>query len=79
MAESGFIGDKRCEPALDLLQSKQLPDGGWPAEKKYYKAGSAIANGNEYVDWGGTSKKQMNPWVTADALYVLKESGRLGT
>jgi len=29
------------------------------------------------VDWGGTSKKRMNEWVTVDALYVLKEFGRL--
>ena len=75
--DSGYISDKRCEPALDLLESKQLLDGGWPAEKKYYKTVSAVANGNEFVDWGGASKKKMNPWVTVDALYVLKESGRL--
>jgi hypothetical protein len=31
--------------------------------------------GNDYVDWGGTSKVTMNPWVTADALYVLKAAG----
>jgi len=76
-AEAGFIQDKRCNAALDLLESKQLPDGGWPAERKYYKFDSEIRLGNEHVDWGGTSKKAMNPWVTVDALYVLKEAGRL--
>ena len=75
MAESGFIRDKRCEPALDLLASKQLPDGGWPAEKKYYKPSAEIALGNDYVDWGGVSRKNMNPWVTTDALYVLNAAG----
>ncbi|MBD3647915.1 MAG: hypothetical protein HUJ31_10800 [Pseudomonadales bacterium] len=77
MAESGFIDDPRCEPALDLLEHKQLPDGGWPAERKYYKSSSKIENGNDYVDWGGAGKGRMNPWVTADALFVLKASGRL--
>jgi hypothetical protein len=38
MAEACFISDDRCDPAIDLLLSKLLPDGGWPAEKKYYKA-----------------------------------------
>jgi hypothetical protein len=37
LAEAGYLADERCKPALDLLASKQLPDGGWPAEKRYYK------------------------------------------
>ena len=75
MAEAGFIDDPRCEAALDLLASKRLADGGWPAEEKYYKPSSAIALGNDYVDWGGTSRRSMNPWVTADALFVLRSAG----
>jgi len=77
MAEAGFIGDKRCHDALDLLESKRLPDGGFPAEKKYYRVTKKMAAGHSLVDWGGTSKKRMNEFVTADALYVLKKSGRL--
>ena len=77
IAESRLIHDKRCTRALDLLQGKQLPDGGWPAEKKYYKCTDEVALGNDYVDWGGTSRKKMNPWVTVDALYVLKQAGRI--
>ena len=37
LAEAGFIADERCADALDLLATKQLPDGGFPAEKKYYR------------------------------------------
>jgi hypothetical protein len=74
MAESGFIQDPRCEPALNLLMDKRLSDGGWPAEKKYYKASVKIENGADLIDWGGTSNKRMNEWVTADALYVLKSA-----
>lgn len=36
LAECGKILDKRCNSALDLLESKILPDGGFPAENKYY-------------------------------------------
>lgn len=77
LTEAGFSGDPRCGPALDLLASKQLPDGGWPAEKKYYRTSPQFALGNDYVDWGGTSRKKMNPWITADALQVLKAAGRI--
>ncbi|MFQ5884988.1 MAG: hypothetical protein ACE5IO_07800 [Thermoplasmata archaeon] len=79
MAEAGFIGDERCYDALELLESKRLPDGGFPAERKYYQVTQKAkgVTGRSLVDWGGTSKKHMNEFVTADALYVLKESGRL--
>jgi hypothetical protein len=77
LAEGGYIRDKRCGEALDLLESKELEMGGWPAEKKYYKKSSTYQLHGEYVDWGPTGKKAMNEWVSADALYVLKESGRL--
>jgi hypothetical protein len=76
MAETGHIGDPRCADALDLVESRQLADGGWPAESRYYKVSTAIALNADYVDWGGTSKNRMNPWVTADALSVLKAAGR---
>jgi hypothetical protein len=36
MAETGHLEDPRCGPALDLLEQKRLPDGGWPAESRYY-------------------------------------------
>ncbi len=79
MAESGFIGDERCGDALELLESKWLPDGGFPAEEKYYQVmqKGKITSGRSLVDWGGTSKTCMNEFVTADALYVFKKSGRL--
>jgi hypothetical protein len=78
MAEAGFIGDERCNDALDLLESKRLPDGGFPAEKKYYQVGGKARSGRSLVDWGVTSKRRLNEFVTADALYALKEAGRLG-
>ena len=80
MAEIGLIDDPRCRDALDLLERKELPTGGWAAEGKFYKV-SVNANSREGsispVDWGGSGVRRMNEWVTADALYVLRAAGRL--
>jgi hypothetical protein len=75
-AELGLIDDPRCADALDLLESLRLPDG-WPAQRSYYRMGGGSAGSQEWVDWGGTSTRQANPWVTADVLAVLKAAGRL--
>lgn len=81
LAELGeaAIKDDRANDALDLLESKRLDDGGWPAEARYYKkVTDEIALGNDFVSWGGTSTRRLNEWTTLDALYVLRASGRLG-
>jgi hypothetical protein len=78
MAETGFIGDPRCRAALDLLASKRLPEGGFPAEEVYYRTTRPNLSGYSLVSYGGTSKVRMNPFVTADALYVLKSAGLAG-
>ena len=36
-AEINMTADERFEDALDLLEEKALPGGGWPAESRYYK------------------------------------------
>ncbi|MBN1256195.1 MAG: hypothetical protein JXA52_00665 [Planctomycetes bacterium] len=83
MAEAGVISDPRCEEALDLLESKRLPEGGFPAEAKHYHLDDRRTmkgrrqSGKSLVNWGGTSKQRMNEWVTCDALYVLAAAGRL--
>jgi hypothetical protein len=77
MAEAGFIGDARCNDALDFLESKRLSDGGFPAEAKYYKVSDGPASGGSVVDWGGVSSRGANEFVTVDALFVLKAAGRL--
>jgi hypothetical protein len=77
MAEAGFIGDRRCADALEVLESKRLADGGFPAEAKYYNAGAGATNARSPVHWGGTSTRRSNEFVTADALAVLKAAGRM--
>ena len=76
LAEGGWITDPRCADALDLLESKRLEDGGFPAEKKYYYGSRSAATGRSLVGWGPTGNKLMNEYVTVDALYVLKSAGR---
>jgi hypothetical protein len=76
MAEAGFINDARCNEALDLLQSKRLPDATWPAEKKYYHLSKELKPQRELVDWGPVGKRCSNEFVTVDVLSVLKAAHR---
>jgi hypothetical protein len=71
MAEAGFINDSRCADAVDLLLSKRLADGGFPAEGRFDKSVETPENGGSLVTWGGVSKRKMNEFVSADALFVL--------
>jgi hypothetical protein len=76
-SEIGQISDKRCSEALDVLENKRLPDGGFPAEHRYYRHTSAIVPSQRSpVDWGGVSLRHLNPWVSARAAMVLYASGR---
>jgi hypothetical protein len=77
LAEVGLVTDKRCEAALDLLESLELPDGGWPAQARYYRGSGERRTGYDHVDWGGVDARHPNPWVTVDALAVLAAAGRL--
>ena len=76
MMELGLLGDPRCADALDLLESMRLPDG-WPAHARYYRTSSTVARDHDWVDWGGTSTRKANEWITVDALAVLRSAGRL--
>jgi hypothetical protein len=57
LAELGLVGDSRCTAALDLLESKRLPDGGWPAEGRWYHdPTTSVRTSGEHVGWGRTSR-----------------------
>jgi hypothetical protein len=81
MAEGGMIRDPRCSRALNLLESKRLPDGGFPAERRYYSVirsgGTRRRTGQTTVEWGPTGKTRSNEFVTAEALRVLRAAGRI--
>lgn len=77
MAEAGFIHDPRCQDALDLLERKRLPNGGFPVEKSYYRVSDKVPSGRSLVPWGVQHRKKMNEFVTTDALFVLKAAGKI--
>jgi hypothetical protein len=76
LGEAGRLDDARCDEALELLQSKRLPDGGFPAERRHYNAVLAPRPGGSLVDWGGARRGRTNEWATCEALYVLRMARR---
>ena len=62
MAEAGFIADPRCKEALDLLESKRLAEGGFPAEESYSRPTNPTLSGYTPVRWGGTGKNKDEPF-----------------
>ncbi|HWT78178.1 MAG TPA: nitrogen fixation protein NifH, partial [Candidatus Methylomirabilis sp.] len=65
LAAFGLAGDPRLKNALDLIASKQTPDGRWALEYDY--------SGKTWLEFG--KKKEPSPWVTLRALRVLKAAG----
>jgi len=82
MAEMGLIKDPRCADALDLLERKKLPRGGWAAQGRFYKVSGEHGYELEVrIDFssglGRERKRSHERVVTADALYVLRAAGRV--
>ncbi|MHA2226271.1 MAG: hypothetical protein ACXAC8_13765 [Candidatus Hodarchaeales archaeon] len=75
ITECGKVKDPRCEEALQFLESKQLPEGGFPAEQRNFLRNKKSRYSP--VDWGEVNKRKMNEWVTIDALYVLKTANKI--
>ena len=76
MAEAGRIGDPRCLRALDLLESKRTEDGGFPLEFRPAITSAQICSRCTFADWGPGGKTRMNPWITGNAVRVLRAAGR---
>lgn len=76
MAEIGLAQDRRCQDALDLLENKRLPDGTFSVEWTNVKRADQVESRGTFADWGTPHKRAGNPYVTVDALYVLREAGR---
>jgi hypothetical protein len=77
MAQMGLVRDRRCQDALDLLERKRLADGTFPVEWTNVKKADRIETRGTYADWSTLHRKKGNPFVTVDALYVLREAGRV--
>lgn len=76
MLEAGSIDDPGCKPALDLLESKQLPEGGFGADTKYYQVTDRTISGRSRFNWGIVRPQKPHEFLTVDALYVLRAAGR---
>lgn len=77
MDEVGALKDPRCQDALDLLQSKRLPAGGFAAEVKYFVTNLKAPSIVSPINWGPANPKIQNDYLTARALGVLKKAGRI--
>ncbi len=77
MAEAGFLDDPRCREALDLLEAKRLEGGGFPVEETFSRPTRSDLSGYSPVPWGCPKRGRTDPFVSADALYVLRQAGRL--
>ena len=77
MAELGRLDDPRCADALDLLEAKRLPDGGFPLEERIGTTRPVVASRGTFADWGPSGRSRSNPLVTVAALGVLRLAGRL--
>jgi hypothetical protein len=75
LAEAGFANDPRTGDAREYLRSRQLANGGWPADRTFWRFGKAAASGRSLVRWGPVGKTQTNEFVTVGALGVLSARG----
>ena len=73
MADLGRLGDPRCADALELLESKWLPDGGFPLEAPNAVTADHVVSRGSYADWGPSGRRQSNLLVSLAALAVLRE------
>ena len=78
LSRAGKLGDPRTREALDLVEKKRASDGLWYAEDYYWNfkrkvSAKTQASNVEVVDWG---RRSPNPFITLNALRVLKSSRR---
>jgi hypothetical protein len=76
----GRLGDPRAGEALDLLESRRLPDGRWAVDGCWWRPprnlapGARPVSGTEVARWGRSGPDR---WVTLEALRVLRRAGRV--
>jgi hypothetical protein len=68
------LDDPRTADALDELQARRGKDGMWRAGGRHWRTPGSNGSNVEIVDWG---TRGANPWITLNALRVLRAAGRL--
>ena len=71
--DSGLLKDPRATDALDLLESKQRPDGRFQAGRAWWQRPTNATSAVDVIDWG---KGRPSEVLTLQALAVLKAAGR---
>jgi hypothetical protein len=71
--DSRLLKDPRATDALDLLESKQRPDGRFQAGRAWWQRPTNATSPVDVVDWGKGRPSEM---LTLHALAVLKAAGR---
>jgi len=74
MTDLGRLADPRCVDALRLLESKRLPDGGFPLEAPTTITADQVVSRGSYASWGPSGLRRSNPLVTLAALGVLRSA-----
>ncbi len=70
----GMAKDSRTTEALDVLESKRLPDSTWRPEGYYWRPPGGKGSQVEVVDWGRGAPNYM---ITLNAIRVLRAAGRI--
>ena len=73
LARSVGLDDRRTADALDLIESKRLPDGTWRAEGRWWKGPGSKGSNVEAIDWGEAA----DALLTERAEDALRAAGRL--
>jgi hypothetical protein len=73
LSRVGELRDSRMKEALDIIESKRLPDGRWKAEGYHWKKTGITERYADPVDW---DRRAPNKMITLNALRVLKAAGR---
>ena len=71
--DSKLLRDPRAKDALDLLQSKQHPDGLFQAGRAWWQRPSNATSPVDVIDWGKGRPSEM---LTLQALAILNAAGR---
>jgi hypothetical protein len=74
LGRMGLAGDPRTADAVDLLRSKQLPDGRWRTGAHWWSRPGSKQSA-DVVDWG---RRGPNVMVTLNALRALRAAGAIG-
>ena len=73
LTDAGLVGDTRASEALDVVESKRLPDGRFRVEGAWW----ASIGGSRYPEAASWGRSGPNEMVTLHALRVLRAAGRL--